>query len=171
MQGCCKPLIVIDGRKMKIWEMRKSLEPHLRRKFEALSIPTEQTPLDFDSIFRQVNMGNALRPFIPGIEQLNDGTMALKEAFEMLKAQHPAEEAFKIPFSKFRNTVFRPFGIPWRTPKDVIEQNGDEIVAESTRGRYTCEDFLEILRRSTRRTSRCKRSPRLPLTSGFIATG
>ncbi len=141
-----KNLIVIDGQKMKIWEMRKSLEPHLRREFEARSIPTEQTPLDFDLILRLVNVGNALRPFIPEINRLNDGTMALKEAFEMLKARHPQAWAFES-WSRFRNTVFRNFVISWRTPKDVIARYKDEIVAESTRGRYTCEDFLEILKK------------------------
>ena len=148
-QSCAdagKHLILIDGQEMKIWEMRKRLEPRLRREFEARSIPTEQTTLDFDSIFRHVNVGNALRPFIPEINRLNDGTMALKEAFEMLKARYPQAWAFES-WSRFRNTVFRNFVIPWRTPKDVIAQYASEIEAESATGRSTRESFLEILKK------------------------
>ena len=70
----------------------------------------------------------------------------MEEAFDKLKIRHPAEEGFKIPYSKFKNTAFRRFGIPWRTPKDVIAQYAREIKAESAASRYSREDFLEILR-------------------------
>ncbi len=142
-----KHLIVIDGRKIKIPGMRKRLEPFLRDAFGALSIRTTQTPLDIDSIFQQANSRNVLLSYIPEISHLNDGTMAMEEAFEKMKMQHPAEASFKIPYSKFRNMVFRNFGIHWLTPKDVIARYRNEIVAESTRGRYPCEDFLEILKK------------------------
>ena len=142
-----KHLLLIDGRKMKIPGMRKRVEPFLRCAFGVLNIHSSPIPLDFDSIIRQVNSGIALLPFITEIKLLNDGTMAMEEAFDELKIRHPAEGAFKIRYSKFRNTVFRRFGIRWLTPKDVIARYGSEIKAESAKGRSTRKDFLEILKK------------------------